>query len=227
MSKVSTLNPSECRTQDILDLSEVREKYLSLEGLPRVCNCRFAYKWLYDRTMGKTLLIPFPPGSKGIFYFNDRSSVHPVAGDVRFRVLPVDEVEDWSSVNMADLFARGHDLVDHSGLQPWRIALMHILRSGPAPLRDFMRAKGYISSAAEEEMRRFASTGAKLGSCKAEHIVERVTDPFILDLSQPSPWAAFLQKEGIRGTQLNIWQWTGSHIPPGISRPLYSGEMAV
>ncbi|TEB20636.1 hypothetical protein FA13DRAFT_207056 [Coprinellus micaceus] len=227
MSKVSTLNPSECRTQDILDLSEIREKTLFLEGLPAIANCTIVYKWLHDPTTGKTSVVPFPPNSKGIFYFHNRSSVHPVAGDVRFRVLPVDEVEDWSSVDMADLFARGHDLIDHGGHGPWRISLLQVLYTGPAPLRNFMRAKGYISAAAEEEMRRSTSAGVKVRACKAEHIVEKITDPFVLDLSLSGPCVVCLQKEGITYTQLNGWGWMGGHPPRGMFKPLYSGTALV
>jgi hypothetical protein len=94
-------------------------------------------------------LVPFLAGTKGILYFRDRASTHPLAGDIRFRILPIDTVHDWSSVDPAELFARGHDLLDDTGFRPWLISLVSIIHTGGHGLYGLMKAQGWIAREAE------------------------------------------------------------------------------
>ncbi|TEB20619.1 hypothetical protein FA13DRAFT_1779746 [Coprinellus micaceus] len=205
--KISTFKPSEYSVKDILDMSGKPRRRFSFTGFPK-SDYEFRYK-----THGPTLRrgdvqrIPFPPNSIGIFYFHDRTSVHPVAGDIRFRVLPMDSVKGDASIDTTDLFARGHDLLDHSGLRPWRVSLLSIMSRKPRDLYSFMKAHGHITDAAEMQIQSLRSTfPSRTGSGSKEQIVEQITDPFILDLSKTAESLIFFHKEGIIPSGFPTWQ---------------------
>jgi hypothetical protein len=61
----------------------------------------------------------------------------------------MDSVKGDASIDTTDLFARGHDLLDHSGLRPWRASLLSIMSRKRRDLYNFMKAHGHITDAAE------------------------------------------------------------------------------
>ena len=194
LHKISTFNPSEYSMKDILDLSGRTGKHVSFTGFPKA-TYQFAHKATSHR--GDIQRFPFPPNSVGIFYFHDRTSVHPVAGEIRFRVLPMDSVKGDSPIDTASLFAQGHDLVHYSGLRPWRVSLLSIVSRRPKGLFDFMKAHGHITDAAETQVQSLKTALPSRVCGSTEQIVEQITDPFTLDLSKNLQSFIFLHKEGI------------------------------
>lgn len=123
--------------------------------------------------------------------------MHPVAGDIRFRMLPFDKVEDWSSVDFSELFANGHDLLDYEGFYPWRVSLLSIIYKRRSGLYDFMKERGHISEAAETEAERFHLAHASRETRGMNsRIVDKITDPFVLNLAHLTEDIIFLQQEG-------------------------------
>ena len=231
-STISTLDPSKYSVKDIVDISGLTRKYATFTvfGKP---GCRFCYKSYGSARSGGQQYIPFPPNSKGIFYFHDQSSVHPAAGEIRFRLLPMDRVKDRTSIDLAGLFARGHDLLDHAGLRPWRVSLLSIISLRRKQLYDFMKANGHITETAEAQVQRLKTVLASRPTSElgiTENIVERITNPFVLDLSKSAESLVFLHEECIIPYKFMTWQattkrQTGVRFAPG--KAFYSGAISL
>ena len=113
-------------------------------------------------------------------------------------MLPIDRVKDRTSIDLAGLFARGHDLLDHAGLRPWRVSLLSIISLRRKQLYDFMKANGHITETAEAQVQRLKTAIASQPRGEfgiGENIVERST--FVLDLSRFKESLMFLHEEGI------------------------------
>lgn len=196
--QLSTLDPSKYTLKDTLDLSGYSGRTFILPGSSPSLRLSFRlgpYKYPH-----KLRRVPFPAGTKGILYFRDRTSTHPLAGDIRFRILPLDTVHDWSSVDTAELFARGHDLLDDTGCRPWRISLASIIHTGGHGLCEAMKAQGYITAEAELAGQALPHALSQVGTntgVRKRQILEKVTDPFVLDLSTWSEMFLVLTKEGV------------------------------
>jgi hypothetical protein len=65
------------------------------------------------------IYVPFPEGTDGFFYYHSGPAYAPVAGELRFRVVP--------SAN-PDNFNTGHDLVQFHGGLPWSAPLPVLLQ---------------------------------------------------------------------------------------------------
>lgn len=196
--QLHTLDPAKFTRNEVVDLSGVTATpwvKLSNGGTMNV-----NYKAFGAGGTSNYIQVPFPPGTKGIFYFHDRTIEHPVAGDIRFRVLPVNHAQDWSSVDATELFARGHDLLDCHGFAPWRIPLLAIIYKQRRGLYPFMKELGHISEAAETQVNCFRialATQNRVATCVHSQIVERITHPFIMDLAMSAETFIFLTAEGI------------------------------
>ncbi|KAJ3525703.1 hypothetical protein NMY22_g10466 [Coprinellus aureogranulatus] len=229
--RLSTLDPSRLTRSDIIDMSGKLGCYLVPKGTPRNTEqLTVRYKALAPKKVQiPRIQIPFPPGTTGVFYFNDRRRFHPVAGDIRFRVLPVNT--DQVSVNNVDFsaqFAQGHDLLGHDGLFPWRISLLSIMYAR-RPIYGFMKKQGYITEEAEEEVKKLRQSPAfkKLLASQGlpRQTVEIFTDPFIIDLSAVGLDIVFFTKEGIIPVQLRPRQLTA--VQGGLRGTPYSGIVLV
>jgi hypothetical protein len=106
-------------------------------------------------------------------------------------------VKGDTPIDTADLFARGHDLVHHSGLKPWHVSLLSTMFFKCRVLHNFMKAHGHIADAAEMQVQSLKTAFPSRVCGSTEQIVEQITDPFILDLSKTVESFVFLHKEGI------------------------------
>lgn len=133
----------------------------------------------------------FPPNTRGVFYFRDRTSIHPLAGDIRFRVLPVDTIRDWNSANVAELFVQGHVLLncDDDIPGPWSILLLSIIRTRRLGIYTFMKNQGLITEEVEQQVQRLklaAIARSDLLGGNRQVILHQVTDAFALELPNTS-----------------------------------------
>lgn len=236
---IRTLDPSAYTTEDILDISGLQAPEIRLAGRtdPGSCGVGIArYEGMRVTRTGVTgngySHVPFPAGTAGIFYFQNRTSIHPLAGDIRFRVLPVDAVRDWELVDTADLFAMGHDLLLTDGFSPWSISLLSLAVKRRLGFYDFMKERGYITEEAEMQLkavkRSVSGHGVKYMQGRGK-ILEHITDPFVLDLHPTMTSLILLQEERIvphifitrQITAKRLKSTTGQSIAPGY--PPYSG----
>ncbi|KAJ3545690.1 hypothetical protein NMY22_g2331 [Coprinellus aureogranulatus] len=219
----STLDPSRLTRNDIVDLSGLRR--CVLRDAPSSGNRRLLVRIAYKALGTATVLLPFPAGTSGVFYFHDRRSVHPVAGGLRFRVLPAASIQGTESP--LELFAKGHDLLDYTGFAPWQISLLSAMYRKRS-IYSLLKKGGCITDEAEEEVERLRSEGKAVCGINSQ-IVERFTDPFIIDLSLSEERVVFLANEGIvphRFSVRNITRMQGLD-PHWEQRSNYSGTVLV
>lgn len=218
--------------KDITDLSGRTHKYISFVGLPRTEKFKASYKNLRDSAKGIVAGICFPPDTKGFFYFCDRTSINPLAGDLRFRVLPQDAIDESNSANGAELFARGHDLLNYDGTEPWGSSLSHIIYQRRMGLYPFMKMQGLIADEAELRIQRlkleFAAKGVSLYRIAPRQVLDQVTSPFVVDLTHYEQRIMILHKEDIVTHRFRTRGITVKKPPHGSSfswhPPSYSGE---
>ncbi|KAJ7222320.1 hypothetical protein GGX14DRAFT_352860 [Mycena pura] len=78
--------------------------------------------------------VPFPPATRGFLYFFSPPAQSPLAGGVRFRVVPQAPAPN----RVGPAFAAGHDLLMAHGL-PWHLPVWEILtRRAYSCLRDVL-----------------------------------------------------------------------------------------
>ncbi|KAJ3517413.1 hypothetical protein NMY22_g13974 [Coprinellus aureogranulatus] len=199
--RLSNLDPSNMTHKDIVDISgslvftrAVVDDSSSARG-----RASLYYKSVNKERAKGSAHLPFPPATRGVFYFHDRTDVHPTAGDIRFRVLPVGSAQGSDSDQ--DLFAKGHDLLDHNGLFPWHISLLSVIYTRRQAIYGPLKKLGCITEEAEEEVERLResvrSNGTKGLNGLQGQVVDRFIDPFVLDLSRTMQPVIFLTKDGI------------------------------
>ncbi|OSC96871.1 hypothetical protein PYCCODRAFT_1214423 [Trametes coccinea BRFM310] len=86
--------------------------------------------YTYDTGKGT----PFPPGTRGFFYWKSFRGFHPMSGELRFRITPDARRES---------FTQGRDLLGPDDF-PWRIPALTILSVWP-PLMEQLKGEGYLS----------------------------------------------------------------------------------
>lgn len=221
-----------------MDLSGRPARSFAFEGLPmRTERWTVSYKQLGNSSRGTKKAICFPPDTKGFFYFCDRTTTNPLAGDVRFRVLPQDAIEKSNSVSGTELFARGYDLLNYDGTKPWGPSLPCIIYLKTSGVYAFMKKQGLIADEAELRLQRLQrlkphSVAKGVGSeffCMAQsQVLDQVTSPFSVDLSKYEQRVMILHSEGILNHRFTTRSMTMKHPPPGSSLnwypPSYSGE---
>lgn len=166
---------------------------------------------------------PFPPNTKGVFYFHDHTHIHPVAGELRFRVLPIDTIRDWNSVNVAELFANGHDLPDYDGWKPWGLSLLSIISDKRVGVYAYMREEGIITNEAVLQVERMKHSDKRRDpSGRSAQVLEQITSSFVADLAKQDEMVVILHDDGITPFRVRTLFMTRSGI--SVSHPLYSGE---
>ncbi|KAJ7468243.1 hypothetical protein B0H11DRAFT_2045993, partial [Mycena galericulata] len=104
---VSTLDPSRLANADFVDISDLSSVQISF--------LRFndTGDRLHYMAGPQGHIFPFPPRTRGFFYFRSAFDLSPLAGGLRFRISPND---------ISSSFSRGHDLLLPSG-SPWELLL--------------------------------------------------------------------------------------------------------
>ncbi|KAF5342643.1 hypothetical protein D9611_001942 [Ephemerocybe angulata] len=179
---VNNLDPNHLSTRDIVDLNG--------PCLPSVSFGAAGMRLDYLCT--KT---PFPPNSRGFFYYCSRPGLPAGTGEIRFRV--VDSRSALASCSAGDLFANGKDLLDHTGHKPWR---MHMLQVYSArrydPIRRLLLSQGLIDATRDLETARRVSavTLEKIGR---SIILDTISDTFVIQLPVTRLPLAFIHDECI------------------------------
>jgi hypothetical protein len=121
-ASISTLVPERLRLMDLMDLSGTGQAACRVDGSAEPA-ATITYMTDYDKHKRKAR-IPFPSGTRGFLYCHVTDSAHPVANEIRFRVVP----ENSKAADTQALFARGGDLLVSPGV-PWSIRAIKIARS--------------------------------------------------------------------------------------------------
>ncbi|KAJ3545684.1 hypothetical protein NMY22_g2333 [Coprinellus aureogranulatus] len=229
-AQLSTLDPLNLTNKDIVDLSGRVYCYCTVKGPGgvRLGKTHLTYRSFGRKDAKGSTGLPFPPATRGVFYFHDRTNIHPVAGDVRFRAFPPGSVQNSDDIH--DLFVKGHDLLDHTGLAPWHISLLSVIYWKRPGFYTSLKNSGYITDEAEEEVERLRLACSSKGNASSglkSQIVERFTDPFIMDLSLWAVSMVFLAKEGIIPHSLPVRAITTVNVKSSPQQPTYSGTILV
>ncbi|KAJ7183959.1 hypothetical protein C8R46DRAFT_521251 [Mycena filopes] len=110
---LSTLNPRALQPTDFLDISDWKRHPIAFEADPGGTNPRPAY----GQAIGDGWF-PFPPRSRGFFYFHRGPGAAPLEGSLRFRLSPN---------KLPSYFGAGRDLLLPAGL-PWQLILPQLLQ---------------------------------------------------------------------------------------------------
>jgi hypothetical protein len=162
---VSTFDVQKLTMNDLLDLSGITSGPVLVSGADRPAIITFKSK-LNKR-------IPFPAGTRGFLYFQPGPDHAPIAGNIRFRLLPSPCFQE---------FARGVDLSVHEGAHtPWQIPLASVLKSkiayaaiATSLLRDDLVCETLLSQ------RESYSTN----TANRSQIIHSLDQLFVLDLQQ-------------------------------------------
>ncbi|KAF6754583.1 hypothetical protein DFP72DRAFT_1009727, partial [Ephemerocybe angulata] len=177
---VNNLDPKRLSTKDIVDLNGPCLPSVSF-GVPATkldCFCT------------KT---PFPPNSRGFFYYHSRPGLPAGTGEIRFRVVDLRS----ASRSAGDLFANGKDLLDHTGHKPWRMHMLQIYSTrNYDPIRRLLLSQGLIDATRDREIEQRVSA-AGLKNIGVSTILETISDTFVIQLPSLALFAAFIHEEFI------------------------------
>ncbi|KAF6756441.1 hypothetical protein DFP72DRAFT_286202 [Ephemerocybe angulata] len=176
---VKTLDSRALALSDMVDMSNMTRPHVSFGG-PGSKPVSFLYKYTGSVKSGTGECHPFPPASEGFFYFHRKPGRESniFSGELRFRVVvnPSD-----SQLSADKLFANGHDLLDYTGLAPWRIHMVKLYSSKRyKPILDLLVHQGLTSSEHVAEGKRVVPE-TRWGPVQAR-ILEDVTDEFVISL---------------------------------------------
>ncbi|KAF5336348.1 hypothetical protein D9611_006697 [Ephemerocybe angulata] len=210
----------------MVDFSGTKWPYVSFGG-PRFTP--LFYKVTGSVKGGTAEYHPFPPASKGFLYFHRKPGRESniFSGEIRFRVVVNSSDSEFSADK---LFADGHDLLDLSGLAPWRIHMVNLFVSKAyEPIRDLLVHQGFITSEQVSQGKRVVSETGWTRAPAQERILENMTDEFVLSfppgritLTFPrsdaiaqyflSPWMGLYEKGLSDGSQSEPRQYHGNAI---------------
>jgi hypothetical protein len=119
-ASISTLVPERLRPTDFVDWSGIKQPACPVDSSADPV-ATIAFTSLYGAQRRRTR-IPFPSGTRGFLYCHVTDPAHPVANELRFRVIPGDVS------NPQTAFTAGEDLFVSPGI-PWSLRAIKIARS--------------------------------------------------------------------------------------------------
>ncbi|KAF7328847.1 hypothetical protein MVEN_02514200 [Mycena venus] len=145
--RLSTLNPAYLLTKDYTILSNLRHPCIAFIPKTSSFPVRFFKK--------DAAYQPFPPETRGFFYYYAPKHLPPMAGGLRFRITPRGHPAS---------FPDGHDLL-HEGL-PWEISLVTIVSSvgRKSVLREQLLNEGLVTQADLDKCRTITPNKKRLDS---------------------------------------------------------------
>ncbi|KAF5332165.1 hypothetical protein D9611_008110 [Ephemerocybe angulata] len=214
---LNNLDPRCLKISDIVDLSGLNEPRVTFG----VATGRLTY---FSKN-------PFPPGSRGFFYYHSRPGQAACAGEIRFRVVDVGS----PSPSAADLFASGRDLLDYTGYRPWRIHLTQLYTAQRYdPIRRLLLSQGLISAAQDREAENQLSGVSLAQRPGRSTIIDRISDTFVIQLPAVTLNLAFIHNEGFIPSTPTMFKvfWRGRHEPDTVdpsdaSWRVYEGHAVV
>lgn len=132
------------------------------------------------REGGRARCVPFPPGTRGFFYFRHSLRGHAAAGEIRFRVLRGEN----APLPVSEAFALGSDLISQNRITPWRVHVLNVFRSYPA-IRAQLLVEGLVSEVQAGQIDAILASGVNPGRLRI--ILGNIADPFIWDLRNYRP----------------------------------------
>jgi len=120
--------------------------------------------------VGYTSQCPFPPGTKGFFYYHQPPALPPIAGEMRFRIC-----------DSASQFANGKDLDVEIG-EPWNIPLINIVKvSCYQEVLTLLLREGLVDQGLVADIENIAGEGKE--SQKKGITIYDIDQPFVVNLS--------------------------------------------
>ncbi|TEB25933.1 hypothetical protein FA13DRAFT_1817168 [Coprinellus micaceus] len=211
---LSSLDPSTLKAEECVDISGTQRPTLRFKLTPTKVHYRLV------REGGRARCVPFPPGTRGFFYFHRSLRGHAAAGEIRFRVLRGEN----APLPISEAFALGSDLISQNRITPWRVHVLNVFRSYPA-IRAQLLAEGLVSEVQAGQIDAILASGVNPGRLRI--ILENIADPFIWDLRNYRPVLLILDQEGAFSAWLNIYpvipldlapNWTGTRSGKALVR---------
>jgi hypothetical protein len=159
MRPLNTLNSERLvhMGQEVFDIS----RYVRANICHGDLNCSIDYTYGF----------PFPPGTKGFFYYHQPPALPPMAGEMRFRIC-----------DDASQFAYGRDLEVESE-RPWNIPLINIVKVGNyKAIRDLLLDEGFVDHELVADMENLKSVSGSRGKGRAIALYD-IDQPFSVNLS--------------------------------------------
>ncbi|KAF5341635.1 hypothetical protein D9611_001953 [Ephemerocybe angulata] len=179
---VNNLDPKRLNIRDIVDLNGPRQPGVSF-GAAGI---------MLDYFCTKT---PFPPNSRGFFYYHSRPGLPAGAGEIRFR--GVDSLSAYCQSSADELFANGRDILDNTGHKPWRIHMLQVYSARRYdPIRRLLLSQGLIDATRDREIEQRVSA-AGLKNIGISTILDTISDTFVIQLPSLALFAAFIHDECI------------------------------
>jgi hypothetical protein len=202
--------------QQAYDMSDLRVVQLRTPG-----NALLSVLYKGRRRGSRELVrIPFPPGTKGIFYYHLSPGCPPQAGELRFK-----------KCDSAKQFHEGEDLQVDTG-QPWSLSLLNIVQSTPrnAFLRELLIEPGLVDQELVADLRRlFEGAKAKdpghgLGFSRGGLTLHDIDQPFVTDVHLTNFTARLVTRQSINLLRPSyiFWPWAG-HANSATSPPPFHG----
>ena len=154
---------------------------------------------------------PFPPGSKGHFYYHQPPALPPLAGELRFRIC-----------DDASQFAYGRDLDIESG-RPWNVPLTNIVMVGKYEgIRNLLLDEGFIDHELVADIENMKSVGKRARRKTGGGItLYDIDQPFSINLSSSYLYLRLSTRSCVRLAELR--PFSVGKPGPGVYSP-FSGK---
>ena len=131
---------------------------------------------------------PFPPGTKGLFYYCQPPAIPPMAGELRFRIC-----------DDASQFAYGRDLEVGPG-RPWNIPFINIVKvRNYKSIRYLLLDEGFIDHELVADIKNMKFVSTTGGRVTALYDIDQ---PFSIDLSSSHLRVRLNTRSCVRGVEL-------------------------
>ncbi|TEB28707.1 hypothetical protein FA13DRAFT_1871271 [Coprinellus micaceus] len=183
---ISSLDPNTLDAKDFVDISGLVAAQLHFKLSPTLAQ-GVRYKSCLGENGKRRVRVPFPPGTRGFFYFR-HSHQHAAAGEIRFRIVR----REVAPLPVSEAFALGSDLIRPDGITPWGVHVLNVFHSYPA-IRNQLVAEGLVSGAQARQIDGILASGVNPGPVR---ILENLAEAFIWKLRNPTPAMLILDREG-------------------------------
>ncbi|KIM41277.1 hypothetical protein M413DRAFT_27662 [Hebeloma cylindrosporum] len=174
----------------------------------------YFFKFL-EKKGGSGALVPFPPGTKGLFYYHLAPGSPPQAGEIRFK--ECDSVQQFSS---------GEDLQVDTGA-PWTLPLFNIVNSTPRRgyLEEPLLAPGLVDQELVADLQRLVRDSRRCKRLLHYGIaLYEIDQPFVTDLHVATFGARLITRQTIQTfADIAFWPTLTRHSLriPGNRPPFY------
>ncbi|TFK35890.1 hypothetical protein BDQ12DRAFT_267695 [Crucibulum laeve] len=157
--QISTFDPARLVPEDYFDLSSRIAPNIKISTAPTPLNP------YYD--VRNRAYLPYPPGTRGFYYFHSDPSLPAAAAQIRFRVTPSPDPAS---------FSEGKDLLRPSTL-PWSLQILGLASDPPKPMLKELVKQGLVNTPLLEQCMAFY---AKEPLSQYSHIATSLDDPFLV-----------------------------------------------